>query len=242
MIFSNIHGFQRLIQHSSIVSNNYLHMTTNINAVDESLALKVFIGNLSYTFNENDLKHLIISKLGSDKTIKSTSIPQGKKSKRGLGFAFIDFHTKEQAKLAAEKLNQIIFQDRIINANVKIDSEPSLKTSKKLRNDKNCIYIANLEDSLNEDDLIQMCNDILNNGDIANNIVVSVELPIDKFTNNRRGFAYIEFKNETYVDKSLVELNNVEVLGKLLYVLKKQKQTKKMTTTSFEDEFSIEDV
>jgi RNA recognition motif-containing protein len=73
-----------------------------------------------------------------------------------------------------------------------------------------------------------MCNDILGDGDASKNLVVSVELPISKVTNQVRGFAYIEFADEQMVEKALIELNNVEVFGKLLFCSRKEKIKKIM--------------
>jgi len=221
--------------HSTDVKRN--HMTgssADSNNHKSEQECIVFIGNLSFSATDDDIRTLVDNQLGGGggPRFKALSIPRGKKSKQGMGFFFLEFHTSNDAQLAVHQFNQIQFQDRIIVANFKSEGSSStttsLKSSKKLRVDKHCIYLANLDFSLTEQDLIQMCNDILGDGDASKNIVVSVELPISKLTNQVRGFAYIEFGDEQMVEKALLELNNVEVFGKLLFCSRKEKIKKIM--------------
>lgn len=220
--------------HSTNVKRNNNQMTESGSNNPKS-DCKVFVGNLSFSATDDDIRALVDSQLGASgdgPRIKDLSIPRGKKSKQGMGFFFLEFHTSDDAQLAVHQFNQIQFQDRIIIANLKSEDSSStassVKSLKKLRVDKHCIYLANLDFSLTEQDLIQMCNDILGDGDASKNLVVSVELPISKVTNQVRGFAYIEFGDEQMVEKALAELNNVEVFGKLLFCSRKEKIKKIM--------------
>jgi RNA recognition motif-containing protein len=229
-------SFKLIALHSTNVKRNNNHMTDS-NSNNPKSDCKVFVGNLSFSATDDDIRALVDSQLGASGSdgprIKDLSIPRGKKSKQGMGFFFLEFHTSDDARLAVHQFNQIQFQDRIIIANLKSEdssssSASSVKSLKKLRIDKHCIYLANLDFSLTEQDLIQMCNDILGDGDASKNLVVSVELPISKVTNQVRGFAYIEFGDEQMVEKALIELNNVEVFGKLLFCSRKEKMKKIM--------------
>ena len=49
-------------------------------------------------------------------------------------------------------------------------------------------------------------------------------------TGEPRGFAYVEFIEPESVTKAIQELNNVEVLGKLLYCMAMEKKKKKVGT------------
>lgn len=229
-------SFKLIALHSTNVKRNNNQMTDSDSNNPKS-DCKVFVGNLSFSATDDDIKALVDSQLGASgdgPRIKDMSIPRGKKSKQGMGFFFLEFHTSDDAQLAVHQFNQIQFQDRIIIANLKSEDSSSsstassVKSLKKLRVDKHCIYLANLDFSLTEQDLIQMCNDILGDGDASKNLVVSVELPISKVTSQVRGFAYIEFGDEQMVEKALAELNNVEVFGKLLFCSRKEKIKKIM--------------
>eukprot|EP00597_Dinobryon_sp_UTEXLB2267_P000763 CAMPEP_0170073046 /NCGR_PEP_ID=MMETSP0019_2-20121128/10534_1 /TAXON_ID=98059 /ORGANISM="Dinobryon sp., Strain UTEXLB2267" /LENGTH=219 /DNA_ID=CAMNT_0010282325 /DNA_START=91 /DNA_END=750 /DNA_ORIENTATION=+ len=168
----------------------------------------VFIGNLPFTITENDLLSLSESKVGKN-LVRSVLVPVGKKSKKGLGYAFLDYKNREAANKAVEAFDGLMYNERPLNSNFKDESEISSK--KKTRIEKNTIFLSNLDLSLTEEELINMCNDILGEG-----LVVSIEIPVDKFTRNPRGFAFIEFVNVETVNKAIAELNNLEVLERLL--------------------------
>jgi RNA recognition motif-containing protein len=142
--------------------------------------------------------------------VRSVVLAYGKKSKRSLGYGFLDYNTLDAASKAVKAFDGLMYNNRPLNSNLKDESEISSK-KKKTRIEKNTIFLSNLDLSLTEEELINMCNDILGEG-----LVVSIEIPVDKVTGNPRGFAFIEFVNEETVSKAIIELNNLEVLEKLL--------------------------
>ena len=97
----------------------------------EQMSNKVFVGNLSFKITEAEVK-----KLAADlqcEGIHTITVPRGKKTKRGLGFAFIDFGSVEQAIDAAGKIDGSEFQGRTVNSNVKDPNNNAEKPAKKTR-------------------------------------------------------------------------------------------------------------
>jgi RNA recognition motif-containing protein len=202
----------------------------------EGLSTKVFVGNMPFTVTEKEIRKLANDlKITDDmRRIVSISIPQGKKSKSGMGFVFIDFDSVDSAVKASEKINGAVFSGRTINSNVKdlaSANAPKKVVTSKARVIDNSIYLANLDVTLTEEEIINMCNDILATPEEQDsgilNKIVSIEKPLEKGTDVPRGFAFIEFGSKALVELACKEFNNLEVLGKLLYCLPMQKQSER---------------
>jgi len=56
---------------------------------------KVFIGNLPFDVNEKEIGALLDIELGKG-VYSKINIPAGKKSKRGLGYIFVDFRDEDR--------------------------------------------------------------------------------------------------------------------------------------------------
>jgi len=70
---------------------------------------KVFVGNLNYVTNEDDLKEAF-SKAG--KVVDAKVVRRGSRSK---GYGFVEFETEEEAKKAVELLDKFDLNERQIN-------------------------------------------------------------------------------------------------------------------------------
>lgn len=219
--------------------------TTAVNS-DKDFSNKVFIGNLPFTITENDVKKLVLDL--NLKGMTAVSIPRGKKSKRGMGYVFVDFDSVETAISASNVLNGADYDNRVLNSNVKdkasVEAPKKEEQTKKQRVMEHSVYLANLEKSLTEEEIIIMCNDILigEKPNAPSNIVVSIEKPISKATGEARGFAYVEFVDAETVQDAVREFNNLEVLDKLLYCEPMKKMTKKIAgATILDDDIFLED-
>lgn len=234
---SSGYGKNYLLQHTistSLFEESDLKLHSTIPTESPSVTLlpaelatsrKVFIGNMPFKITEEEVENFARNVIGSLDDLESINIPRGKKSKKGLGFVFLDFKTHADAVKAVDLLHGSNFQGRKVNSNLKeeIVEKPVKTTGKRVV--QNSIYLANLEYSLNEEEVITMCNDILGDGQ---NLVVSIEMPVDINTGEPRGFAYIEFSEPSIVQKAIDELNNVEVLGHLLMCTNMRKVGKKI--------------
>lgn len=76
--------------------------------------MNIYVGNLSYKVEENELRQLF-EEYGE---VASVNIITDKYSGRSKGFAFIEMNDEEQAKKAIEEINQKELDGRQIVVNV----------------------------------------------------------------------------------------------------------------------------
>ena len=76
--------------------------------------MNIYVGNLSYKVEENELRQLF-EEYGE---VASVNIITDKYSGRSKGFSFIEMNDEEQAKKAIEELNQKELDGRQIVVNV----------------------------------------------------------------------------------------------------------------------------
>jgi nucleolin len=181
---------------------------------------KVFLGNLPFTITDDFIKNLVESNLGKN-LVTHVNIIRGSKTKRPMGILFIDFVNPAAAERAVAFFDGYDLDGRILNSNLKYPEEiGEAKKQKEKEKEKeklpplripNTIYLSNLDYSLCEEELFNMCDDLVGVG-----LVKDVRIPLDKNTGSPRGFAYIEFHDPSSIELAINELTNVEVYGRLL--------------------------
>ena len=190
--------------------------SSNIYKVDRKKpSAIVFVGNLPYDIVQSDIEQLIVENIGPKEVIANIQIMTGAKTKRFLGFLFIHFYDNDIALKAVEYLNGLQYMDRTLNSNIKdmdtIGETTKLKQKSFQLKYNNCIYLSNLDYSLTEQEIMNMCDDILGPG-----LVEFVRIPVDKSSKVSRGFAHIQFKDPESVTKAIQELTGLEVFGRQL--------------------------
>lgn len=75
--------------------------------------MNIFISNLSWGVNDNDLKELF-TEYGE---IASAKVITDKFTGRSRGFGFVEMPNEEEAKKAIEELNQASFDGKVITVN-----------------------------------------------------------------------------------------------------------------------------
>ncbi len=78
------------------------------------MAVKLYVGNLSYKSTEEELQRLF-AQAG---TVKSASIIKDRDSGRSKGFGFIEMETDSEAQAAINMFNGKSFQDRALTVNL----------------------------------------------------------------------------------------------------------------------------
>lgn len=242
-----------LFQSSSLKSFNHVRHECGLfaivkpHSVEQKHADKVFIGNLPFSVTETIIRDIVQSKIGDGK-ISEIKIAAGKKTKRPLGFLFIDFIDLESAIAAVSLFDGYNLEGRILNSNLKIPDDVSLIKASPLNIEKmkslplspykasKTIYLSNLDYSLDEEEISNMCDDLVGFG-----LVSDVRIPADKETGSSRGFAYIEFKLAATVEIAIKELSDVEVYGRLLKVERMSMPKKKEVVVNIVKEEDVDE-
>lgn len=75
---------------------------------------KLYVGNLSYTTTEDELRTLF-AQAGE---VKSVSVIKDRDTGRSKGFAFVEMTTSDEAQKAIDMLNGQAFQERSLRINI----------------------------------------------------------------------------------------------------------------------------
>ena len=203
---------------------------------------RVFVGNLPFAVTESVIRDIIADKIGDGK-VKEVKIATGQKTKRPLGFLFIDLVDFQAATATVHLFDGYNLDGRILNSNLKYADDVSLirTTTQMMEKTKvaplnptifsRTIHLSNLDYSLDIEEIYNMCDDLVGLG-----LVSDVRIPVDKETGNSRGFAYIEFKKPSSVDIAIRELSEVEVYGRILKVERMSMPKKKAVVLTLEQE------
>lgn len=77
------------------------------------MAIKLYVGNLSFQTSSNDLQQLF-SQVG---TVESASVVEDRETGRSRGFGFVEMASKEEGQAAIEQFNGKDFQGRNLTVN-----------------------------------------------------------------------------------------------------------------------------
>ncbi|KAJ1428050.1 hypothetical protein B484DRAFT_396974, partial [Ochromonadaceae sp. CCMP2298] len=170
---------------------------------------QVFVGNLPFDIEEDQLTSLVNEKAGS--SFASLRLARDRRTGRSRGFGYIDYEDKAEAEAAISKLVGLELGGR----ELKIDfSEPRPERPRSDRPpQENSVFIGNLDFSVGEEQILEMCNDILGDG-----IASRVRLATDRETGRPRGFGHIDFINPDEAARAVAELGGVSLLGRELRV------------------------
>lgn len=175
---------------------------------------KVFIGNVPFHTTEKEIEEMVEDLLGNE-LITAVNIPRGAKSGRPFGYLFIDFKDPDVALDFVDVADGLLFEDRILNSNIKDSKTPPSEASirKKKFALERSIYLNNLDYTLDEEEIYNMCEDLL-----GYDLVERIKIAYDKRTGRPRGFGHVEFKSPETVERALEELDGLEVLDRTLIV------------------------
>ncbi|XP_047144972.1 heterogeneous nuclear ribonucleoprotein A/B isoform X1 [Hydra vulgaris] len=171
---------------------------------------KLFVGGLAWDTTEESLRNYF-EKFGE---VESVNLKRNKEDlNKHRGFAFVKFVTQESAD---EVLNQA--EPHILDGS-KIDPKSACPMGVKPEQRTKKIFVGGLQTETTEEKLREYFSQF---GEIKNNI----EFAVDHNTKKRRGFCFIEFANESVVDK-IVKDKFHEIAGRRLETkraLSKQQQ------------------
>ena len=190
-LFGDINSINQLKQ--LIKDNNYLNITSsndnNGNIDQEKENKKVFIKGINNDIKEIELKEYIKKKcpLIEYKDLRLVLDDTGK----NRGYAFVDFNTSKEAKQFIEEMNNNS------NSDIKLEGSELVcalcLSPKSGQNDKRTLFINNLPFDVNKD---QIKNIFKNYGNI-----LDIRIIYNPKTQKPRGYGYVEFEDESSIDK-----------------------------------------
>lgn len=122
---------------------------------------QLFISNIPFEVDENLLNSLVIDKSG--KTFASIKLARDKKTGRSRGFGYIDYDNEADASNAVSSLQGLEVDGRALRVSV---AEPRPERPAKTPQE-NSVFIGNLDFSVSEAEILDMCNDILGPGSVT---------------------------------------------------------------------------
>mmetsp|Transcript_19008 Transcript_19008/g.31815 ORF Transcript_19008/g.31815 Transcript_19008/m.31815 type:complete len:361 (+) Transcript_19008:47-1129(+) len=176
---------------------------------NEHTVHQVFIGNIPFDVEEDQLSALVDEKAGN--SYKSLRLARDRRTGRSRGFGYLDFEDKSTAELTISALSG----SEIDGRELKVDmSEPRPVRPRGDRPpQENSIFIGNLDFSIAEEQVLEMCNDILGEG-----VTTRVRLATDRDTGRPRGFGHIDFTSPEEATRAVAELSGVSLMGRDLRV------------------------
>ena len=197
-----------------------------------------FVGNLPLNFTKKQLKALF-KEFGTIEKIWLRSIPladnpkvpmKAKIIKKDFGDqkdnmnAYVQFKSIDEAKLAAEKLNQKEVEG---GKHIRVDvckAEGGDQTKPSSQNDyESTIFIGNLPFQVNEEELRRHFADIggrMLTGGAGSDGILNVRIVRDKETYLSKGIAYIQFVSKPLMRIAIQDKNNSEFKGRQLRIKK----------------------
>ena len=172
-------------------------------AQQEAKTASLYVGDLDPAVQEDSLFELF----NAVAPVASLRVCRHAVTRRSLGYAYVNFHSAEDAKKAYEALNyqripagtgrpcRIMWSER----------DPSRR-----KQGKGNIYIKNLADEIETRDLHETF-------EIFGSII-SCRVVVDKETGKSRGFGFVHFEEEAAALKAIEKVNGNVILDKTVYV------------------------
>jgi len=165
----------------------------------------VFVGNLPFETTDEELRDLF-STCGS---VELVSIPINKETGQPRGFAFVDLASKEEVQTAIDSLAGSEFGGRSLRVNTSLPKDEAKKQTKKTDEGAQKVYVGNMPFDATREDVEELFSKYGN--------VRDVYLPMNRETNQPRGFAFVTL-DEEQVEQAIEETNGLEFLGRPLVV------------------------
>lgn len=182
----------------------------------------LFVGGITGDVTEDSISALFAGKLGQDCVARVRFAKAIDGTFRG--FAHVDFSSEEIRNKALAELQGI-----------ELNGQP-LKVDAARRKDtpRSTVFIGNLSWDVTDAHMGEMLDEIVGKGSWSNLSIVK-----DKVTGNPRGFAFVDLQTNRFLNKSITELNGIEMFGRQLraqLTVKKPSFPKKTSAPAAEEQ------
>lgn len=137
---------------------------------------QVYIGNLPVDISESDVTSLIREKAGE--SFKALRLAKDLKTGAFRGFCYIDFEQKGDAEAAVAALSGTKMDGTALKVDLAMPRTSNARTERPPK--ENSCFIGNLDFSVSEGELMELCNERLGNG-----VATKVRLATDRETGTR---------------------------------------------------------
>jgi RNA recognition motif-containing protein len=177
---------------------------------------KIFIGNVPFDATEDSIADLVSQQAGIQVEASQVTIARGGKKLRPRGFLFIQLASELQAEIAVSAMDGYnVDGERVFNSNIVDSAAPKVAkilTGKATKVDPSLsVHISGLDYSLTDQEVRQMCLDMVGQG-----LVAAIKVPVDRTSGMPKGYAHAQFVSEAARDKAIRELDGLDVLGRVL--------------------------
>ena len=164
----------------------------------------LYVGDLDPTVQEDQLFELF----NAVAPVASLRVCRHAVTRRSLGYAYVNFHTHEDAKKANDALNYQRIPAGPTGRPCRImwsERDPSRR-----KQGKGNIYIKNLADEIETRDLHDTFSVFGN--------IISCRVVVDKESGKSRGFGFVHFEEESSALQAIEKVNGNVILDKTVYV------------------------
>ena len=201
---NSINNVKKMIQQqNSKINNNFSEIIDNEKNCDDDK--KVFIKGINSNIKETELIEFIKEKcpLIQYKNLRLVFNDNG----TNRGYAFIDFNTSNDAQLFINQMNNNISNNNIGELICALCLSP-----KSGKNDKRTLFINNLPFDVTKENIKNLFEKFGN--------ILDIRIIYNPTTQKPRGYAYVEFQDESVIDKIINCDKNFIINGRKIIVNK----------------------
>ncbi|KAF7793735.1 hypothetical protein EIP86_004852 [Pleurotus ostreatoroseus] len=196
--FTDISEAQEALKFHRVVFGGrtmYIHPSTGS---EETATQRLFVANISFDSSRQDIEELFAPYEPLDFRFATSS------DGRARGFAHVDFKTAEAADAARAALNG----QEVMGRNISIAFSAENVTPRKASQQSSTLFVGNIPYETTEDEVTDL---------FAEFNPIAVRIATDE-QGTLRGFAHVDFSNETEARRALEKLEGAELLRRRLRI------------------------
>ncbi|KAI9101966.1 hypothetical protein DFS34DRAFT_612210 [Phlyctochytrium arcticum] len=190
-----------------LLAPNSASLAASLGARSIAVMSRIYVGSINFELTDQDIK-AVFSQFGFVRSVSMTMDPATAKHK---GFCFVEYEVPEAAELALDLMNGAELGGRQLKVGRPNNYNPSVSSNLPPPSASR-IYIANINEFVSESNIASIFEPF-------GKIVGCALLP-DLVSRKHKGNGYIEFEEESSALAALASMNNFELGGQHLRLMK----------------------